>query len=193
MRIGCEGVLHLQLHFNFTECWQSGILFVIYLLDLRQLLYYNLKHLLINKFFCKPLSAAFSIDAAIGYCKARSDAATIERGEGHTAAYWDLGWSGSVKAGFMSSPWQGSPSREASGEWHWMETCLFNVSPVTLCSPIALLALDQVCTSPGEDNHVQPCSTPKDWPLISFIPEWVWALICSSPMFNQAIYSRLTF
>ena len=105
------------------------------------------------------------------------------------------GQRGRVKAAFTAlSPRHGPPPRKASERQHWMETCLLHLAAASPTgSSSSPSAQDQVLPTEGADSHVQPRSAPKECPHSSFISERAWALICSSPTFNQTIYSRSTF
>lgn len=144
------------------------------------------------------------MDAAIGYCRAQNGAAAAGRGGGHTLCWWGEGpplSTGTLAEGtelrLVSQPSplgrDHLPQRHQESGAGWKRASSIHLMSVPPGPPVALLAQDQVCTSRGEDSHIQPCSTPKERPCTSSIPEQVWALICSSPTFNQTIYSRSTF
>lgn len=140
-----------------------------------------------------------SMDAAIGYCRAQNGAAAAGGGGGHTLCCplptGTLAEGTELRLVSQPSPLSRDhlPQRHQENGAGWKRASSILLMSVPLGPPVASLAQDQVCTSRGEDSHIQPCSTPKERPCTSSIPEQVGALICSSPTFNQTIYSRSTF
>lgn len=144
------------------------------------------------------------MDAAIGYCRAQSGAAAAGGGGGHTPCRWGEGpplptrtLAQGAESRLLSQPSplgrDHLPERHQESGAGWERASSIHLLPVPPGPPVGPLAEDEVRTSRGEESHVQLCSTPEEHPCSSFMPEWVRALICSSPTFNQTISSRSTF